>query len=88
MTVSTRTVRLDDEAEKVLRQIVQVTGLSISAAFKKGLLVLHDEIAQHTRRTPYEIYQELDLGPDGYATAPSTATRRGVQDAIRRKLRR
>lgn len=88
MTVSTRTVRLDEEAEKVLRQIVQVTGLSISATFKKGLLVLHDEIARHTQRTPYEIYRELDLGPGGYAIAPSTSTRRGVQDAIRKKLRR
>jgi hypothetical protein len=88
MTVSTRTVRLDEEAEKVLRQIVQVTGLSISAAFKQGLLALHDEIAQHARHVPYEIYQELDLGPGGYATAPSTSTRRGVQEAIKRKLRR
>jgi hypothetical protein len=86
--VSTRTVRLDEETEQVLRQIVQVTGLSISAAFKKGLLVLRDEIAQHARRTPYDIYQELDLGPGGYAIAPSTQTRRGVQEAIRRKRRR
>ena len=86
--MSTRTVRLDEEAEKVLRQIVRVTGLSISAAFKKGLLVLHDEIAQHSRHAPYEIYQALDLGPGGYAIAPSTSTRRGVQGAIRKKLRR
>jgi len=88
MTVSTRTVRLDEETEQVLRQVIQVTGLSISAAFKKGLLVLRDEVAQHARRAPYDIYQELDLGPGGYAVAPSTATRHGVQQAIRRKLRR
>jgi predicted RNase H-like HicB family nuclease len=35
---------------------------------------------------PYEIYEELDLGPGGYAVAPSTEIRQGVQDAIRRKL--
>jgi len=86
--VSTRTVRLDEETEQVLRQVVQVTGLSISAAFKKGLLVLRDEIAQHAQRVPYDIYQELDLGPGGYAVAPSTSTSHGVQQAIRRKLRR
>jgi hypothetical protein len=86
--VSTRTVRLDEETEQVLRQVVQVTGLSISAAFKKGLLVLRDEIVQHARRVPYDIYQELNLGPGGYAVAPSTATRHGVQQTVRRKLRR
>ena len=86
--MGTRTVRLDDEAEKVLEQVVRVTGLSISAAFKKGLLVLRDEVAQQTHRMPYDIYRELDLGPGGYAVAPSTDTRRGVQEAIKRKLGR
>jgi len=31
-----RTVRLDDETEKVLGQITRVTGLSVSAALKRG----------------------------------------------------
>ncbi len=83
-----RTVRLDDETEKVLQQIVQATGLSISAAFKRGLMLLRADMAQHARRVPYDIYQELDLGPGGYAIAPSTQTRRGVQEAIQKKLRR
>ena len=30
----------------------------------------------------------LDLGPGGYAIAPSAETRRGVQEAVKRKLRR
>ena len=34
------------------------------------------------------IYSELDLGPGGYAVASSTAVRRGVRQAIRRKLGR
>ncbi len=82
-----RTVRLDDETEKALEQIVAVTGASVSAAIKKGLLVLRSEIAREARRVPYDIYKELDLGPGGYAIAPATRTRRGVQAAIRRKLR-
>lgn len=40
------------------------------------------------QRAPFEIYQDLDLGPGGYAIAPSTETRRGVQESIRRKLSR
>ena len=83
-----RTVRLDEETEKVLAQIVTVTGLSVSAAMKKGLLVLRNEVSREAQRVPYDIYKELDLGPGGYAVAPATQTRRGVRAAIRRKLGR
>ena len=83
-----RTVRLDDEAEKVLAQIVTVTGLSVSSAMKKGLLVLRNDVVREARRVPYDVYKELDLGPGGYAVAPATQSRRGVRAAIRRKLRR
>jgi hypothetical protein len=83
-----RTVRLDEEAERALAQIVHTTGLSISGALKQGLLVLHTQLAQPTSQAPYDIYASLELGPGGYAIAPSTETRRGVQEAIKRKLRR
>jgi len=86
--MSTRTVRLDEETEQVLNQIVQMTGMSISAAFKKGLLALRQEVASEVQRTPYDIYKKLDLGPGGYAIAPSTQVRRGVQAAIKQKLKR
>lgn len=83
-----RTVRLDEETEKALAQIVKVTGLSVSGAMKKGLLVLRHEVTREAQRVPYDIYKELDLGAGGYAVVPATQTRRGVQEAIRRKLRR
>ena len=83
-----RTVRLDEETEKALEQIVTVTGLSLSAAMKKGLLVLRSEVVREAHRVPYDVYKELDLGPGGYAVAPATETRRGVRAAIHRKLRR
>jgi len=47
-----RTVRLDDETEKALEQIVAVTGASVSAAIKKGLLVLRSEIAGKLGASP------------------------------------
>lgn len=83
-----RTVRLDDEAEEALDQVVRATGLSMSAALAQGLLALRARLSASPRRTPYAIYAALDLGPGGYALAPSTQTRRGVRQAIRRKLRR
>ena len=83
-----RTVRLDEEAEKALAYIVDTTGLSISGALKQGLLVLCAQLAQPTHQTPYDIYTALDLGPGGYAIAPSTEIRRGVQEVVKRKLGR
>ena len=82
----TRTVRLDDETEKILDHLVRTTGLSISDVFKQGLIAFREQLGRTTGRSAYEIYEELDLGPGGYAIAPSTETRRGIQEAFRRKL--
>ena len=83
-----RTVRLDDEAEATLRQIREVTGLPISEALKQGLRSLKQQIRDAPGQSPYELYERLDLGPGGYANAPSTETRRGVMMALRKKLRK
>lgn len=83
-----RTVRLDDEAEGTLRHIRESTGLPISEALKQGLRSLSREVRETAGRQPYDIYQRLDLGPGGYAIAPSTETRRGVAMAIRKKLQK
>ena len=86
--MATRTVRLDEEAEAALQHIRDATGLPISEALKRGLRTLRDRVKDETTRTPYDVYRQLDLGPGGYAIAPSTETRRGVTRAIRRKLKR
>jgi hypothetical protein len=86
--MATRTVRLDLEAEKALREVQAATGLPISEALKRGLRSLQEQVRREAGRTPYDVYQELDLGPGGYAVAPSTDTRRGVRLALKRKLRR
>jgi hypothetical protein len=86
--MAVRTVRLDDDSEQILRELVEETGMSISAVLKEGLMTLRERLSESPRRTAYEIYEELDLGPGGYAVAPSTETRRGVREAIRRKLSR
>ena len=86
--MATRTVRLDDEAEAALQRIRDATGLPISEALKQGLQSLRQRVEQESARQPYDIYRLLDLGPGGYAVAPSTDTHRGVATAIRKKLRR
>ena len=86
--MATRTVRLDEEAEAALLRIRQATGLPISEALKRGLRSLQSQIAEEAKRTPYDIYRELHLGPGGSAIAPSTETRRGVVRALKKKLHR
>ena len=83
-----RTVRLDDEAEATLRQIREATGLPISEALKQGLRSLKQQVRDASGERPYDLYERLDLGPGGYASAPSTETRRGVVVALRKKLRK
>ena len=83
-----RTVRLDDETEATLRQIREATGLPISEVLKQGLRSLEQQVRDASGRCPYDLYARLDLGPGGYANAPSTETRRGVTTALRKKLRK
>ena len=85
--MSLRTVRLDDETEKALKQVTKKTGWSVSTALKRGVLVLNEEVGHRPKLSAFEIYRRLDLGRGGYAIAPSTETRRGMQLALKRKSR-
>jgi hypothetical protein len=86
--MATRTVRLDAEAEQALHEVQEATGLPISEALKRGLRVLQEQVRQESRRTPYDIYRELEVGPGGDAIAPSTDTRRAVRKALKKKVGR
>ena len=82
--MGTRTVRLDDETEKVLREIQTASDMPISTALKRGRRAVRDEVG----RSAWDVYVELDLGPGGYAKGPSTKTRATATRAIRERSRR
>jgi hypothetical protein len=86
--MGTRTVRLDDEAEKTLKRLRNVTGLSISEVLKRGLSAYETQALEHANRKPYDIFCELELGEGGYAIAPARKAKSAVTDAIRRKHKR
>jgi hypothetical protein len=44
---------------------MRIAELSISGAFKRGLLLLRDDLVQKAQRPPYAIYADLDLRPGG-----------------------
>jgi hypothetical protein len=83
--MATRTVRLDDEAEKTLGHLRTLTGLSISEVLKRGLQAYAAQAAEQADRKPYDIYRDLDLGRGGYAGAPAREAKTAVADLIRRK---
>ncbi len=84
--MGTRSVRLDPERERKLEEVVSRTGMTASGVLKQGVDEIYSKVAK--RPTFWEIYSKLDLGPGGDATAPSTEVRRGVREALRRKLGR
>lgn len=86
--MATRTVRLDAEAERTLKEIQTATGLPISEALKEGLRALRSRLGTNQEKSAYEIWREYDLGPGGYAIAPARDSRRGVRLALERKHRR
>ena len=87
--MATRTVRLDEEAEKVLDEVRAATGLPISEAFKAGLRSLQNQLKNgEPARSSYDIYRELDLGPGGYAIGPSTDSRAAVRNLLKKKRTR
>jgi hypothetical protein len=83
-----RTVRLEPEIERALEEIQKATGLSASAAIRKGLVVLRDRVREDAVAAPYEIYAALDPGPGGHARAPARQAKRGIKKLLRRKQTR
>jgi hypothetical protein len=79
-----RTIELDEESERILERLTTEMGVSISEVLRQGILVLRRKRRVSTTRA-FDIYQQLDLGPGGYAWAPSTETTRGVRKALRRE---
>ncbi|HUO85460.1 MAG TPA: hypothetical protein VM534_10145 [Thermoanaerobaculia bacterium] len=86
--MATRTVRLDAEAERTLREVQEATGLPISEVLKRGLEALRDEVREEATRTPWEVYRDLDPGAGGYSRATAADAKRAVRAALRRKLGR
>jgi len=86
--MGTRTVRLDEEAERALAEVREATGLPISEALKRGLRSLQAEVRQAVVRTPYDVFRDLQPGAAGASIGPSTVVKRKVRQAIRRKLGR
>jgi hypothetical protein len=83
--MGTRTVRLDEDAERALARLRRLTGLSISEVLKRGLAAYEQAALREPPVRPYDVYARLDLGRGGWAVAPAREAKRAVRDVIRRK---
>jgi hypothetical protein len=59
--------------------------MSVSAALKRGLAAVDQEITGRISSKPYDVYRRLDLGAGGYAIAPARHAKAALKEAIRRK---
>ncbi len=83
--MATRTVRFDEETERVLSEVRSATGWPISEVLKRGLSELQAMLRTRPMQMPYDIYKGLDLGPGGSAIGTSADTRGAVRRALKRK---
>ena len=86
--MSTRTVRLDEEAEQTLTCLRDMTALSISEVLKQGLNAFEAAQLAKVERTPFDIFRQLDLGEGGWSVAPAREAKGAVAASIRRKQHR
>jgi hypothetical protein len=87
--MTTRSVRLDDEAERALAEIRRRSGQSISSAIKLSLISFRDNVLSHQGRRPSQFFLQYDFGEGGYSTGPARESRRFVREKLaQRRARR
>jgi hypothetical protein len=81
--MGTKTVRLDEEAEKILQKLMKITGLSISELLKRGLLAYKTKALQKASEKPYDTFCRLNLGKGGYSAAPAKEAKLAEAEIIK-----
>ena len=86
--MSTRSVRLDDEAELALEDIVKRTGMSISDAIKQGLVSYREIAMTNALKRPADFFTQFDLGEGGYTIGAARDSKSLLNNKIKQSVRR
>lgn len=86
--MSTRSVRLDDEAELALADIVKRTGMSISDAIKQGLVSYREIAMNNTLKRPADFFTQFDFGEGGYTIGAARDSKSLLNNKIKQNVRR
>ena len=84
--MGTRSVRLDDEAEQALEDIMARTTLSISDAIKQGLMSYREIALKTSIRKPSDFFETFDLGEGGYSVESARNSKETIRNNMRNKL--
>jgi len=86
--MGSRTVRLDEDSERILAEIVRAKKLSVSTALKQGLIALRESLwAEGPTATPYAVYRTIDLGKGGGSRASGRNAKAALRALLRNKSR-
>jgi hypothetical protein len=80
--MSTRTVRLDDESERLLQELQEASGESVSAVLKRGLVALREATRERVASEPYRVYEQLELRSGGHARAPARKAKQRIRGVL------
>ena len=81
--MGTRSVRLDEEAESALADIIGRTGLSVSEVIKNGLMEYRESSLRQTTKRPSAFFKNFDLGEGGYSIAPAREAKQVVKTKLK-----
>lgn len=82
--MTTISVRLSKEEKRALDALRQATGLTQTEVLRRSRAA-YEALQESTPPLLRDAVREIDLGPGGYAIAPSTRVREAVGKAIRKK---
>ena len=82
-SMGTRSVRLDNEAEDVLSEILKRTGMSISDAIKQGLIAYREKAKSEHNQKPSDFFQSYDLGEGGYSIGSARQSKIILKEKIK-----
>lgn len=85
--MTTRSVRLDEEAERALAEIMRRSGQSISSAIKLSLISFRDNALSLPERRPSDFFVQYDFSEGGDAIGPARESRRIVKDKLAQQRR-
>lgn len=85
--MTTRSVRLDEEAERALADIRRHSGQSISAAIKLSLIAFRDSTLDAPARKPSEFFVGYDFGEGGYSIGPARDSKRLLKEKLSKHRR-
>jgi hypothetical protein len=77
-----RTVRLDDDTERVLARLLRLPPMSIPELPRPTLVASERVVREERSVRPWDVYSRLDLGRGGWAVAPASEAKRAVRALV------